>query len=449
MKKKKLLSWLLVLIMAFTAIGCGKENQENEPANVEEEVENEAEEATENAESEGITLTLAMAGAVGTTNTHLENCLKRFTEETGINVELVYIAGNWGEYTAKVQTMVGGGVDLDVVNVSIEGVAKFLDMGIAEPIDDYIEANPELVEEIQSDISPAILDVFVRDGNTYALPQSTNNVVMHFNTARLEEAGLELPDADWSTEEFLEYCEALTTEKDGVKQYAIAVPPAGEYFCAESWLINNGTAFMNEDCTESLINSPESVEIFQLWQDLIYKYGYAPIPEENVNPIQQLINGQVAMGSWGRWPTANYVESNFEDVAVQYLPSFSVNQQIIGTDGFFTLSSSKHIEEAKQLAVWLCQPEFVGEYLATGNIPALHTVAEEKISELGIPQNHEVFYQDSDTYEYKPVSSPSQYTECANIVSVAMSEILVNQADVQTTLDDAAAQMNEVLAANK
>lgn len=68
-------------------------------------------------------------------------------------------------------------------------------------------------------------------------------------------------------------------EKDGVKQYAVAVP-YGEYFCAEAWLYNNGASYMNDDFTESTINSPESVEVFQLWQDLIYKYGYAPIPEE-------------------------------------------------------------------------------------------------------------------------------------------------------------------------
>lgn len=400
------------------------------------------------AADEDITLTLAMCGD-GTTKESLDKLLAKYTEETGVKVESIFIAGSWGEYCTKLQTMIGGGDEVDCAILAIEGVEKFLDMGIAEPIDDWIEANPEISEEILSDTSPSFQEVFKDDeGNTYAFPFSFNNVVMHINTNRLEEAGLELPDENWSKEEFLEYCEALTTEKDGVKQYAVAVP-YGEYFCAEAWLYNNGASFMNDDFTESTINSPESVEIFQLWQDLIYKYGYAPIPEENVSPIAQIINGQVAMAAYGRWPTANYVADGFEDVAVQYLPTFKINQQIGGVDGIFTLKNSKHIEEAKELAAWMSQAEFEGAYLSEGNIPALHSLAQTKVSELGIPENNELFYLDSNTDIYKPVSAPPQFTECSNIVLTAISEICVNQGDVQETLDAAAEEMNAVLAENK
>lgn len=403
--------------------------------------------ATVSAE-ENVTLTLAMCGD-GTTKESLDNLLEQYTEETGVKVETMFIAGGWGEYCTKLQTMIGGGEEVDCAIIAIEGISKFLGMGIAEPIDDWIAANPEVSDSILSDTSPSFQKVFQDDeGNTYAFPFSFNNVVMHMNTNRLEEAGLEVPSADWTKEEFLEYCEKLTTEKDGVKQYAVAVP-YGEYFCAEAWLLNNGAAYMNEDFTESTINSPEAVEVFQLWQDLIYKYGYAPIPEENVSAIAQIINGQVAMAAYGRWPTANYVADDFDDVAVQYLPTMATNQQIGGVDGIFTMKTSKHIDEAKDLAAWMSQADFEGQYLSVGNIPALHSLAEEKISELGIPENYELFYVDSNTDIYKSVSAPPQFTECSNIVLTAISEICVNQSDVQETLDAAAEEMNEILAENK
>lgn len=397
--------------------------------------------------AEDITLTLAMCGD-GTTKESLDQLLAQYTEETGVKVETIFIAGNWGEYCTKLQTMVGGGDEVDCAILAIEGVEKFLKMGIAEPIDDWIAANPDISKAILDDTSPSFQEVFRdNDGNTYAFPFSFNNVVMHFNTDRLAEAGLELPGENWTKEEFLDYCEKLTTEKDGVKQYAVAVP-YGEYFCAEAWLYNNGASYMNDDFTESTINSPESVEVFQLWQDLIYKYGYAPIPEENVSPIAQIINGQVAMAAYGRWPTANYVQDDFDAVAIQFLPTLSVNQQIGGVDGIFTLKNSKHIEEAKELAAWMSQADFEGQYLSVGNIPALHSLAETKISELGIPNNYELFYLDSNTDIYKPVSAPPQFTEWSNIVLTAISEICVNQGDVQETLDAAAEEMNAVLAEN-
>lgn len=421
--------------------------EETKGAEETEAADKEAEDAKSDSSKSDVTLTLAMCGD-GTTKESLDNLLKGYTEETGVKVETIFIAANWGDYCTKIQTMVGGGEDLDCAILAIEGVSKFIGMDIAAPIDDWIADNPQLAQNVIDDTNPAHQEIFKSDGKTYALPFSFNNVVMHFNTDRLKEAGLEMPQADWNKDKFLEYCEKLTTEKDGVKQYAIALP-YGEYFCTEAWLLNNNAAYMNEDFTESTINSKESVEIFQLMQDLIYKYGYAPVPEENVSAIEQLMNGQCAMGSWGRWPTANYIASDFKSVAVQYLPSFQKNQQIFGVDGIFTMAGSKHLKEAKDLAGWMSQKDFAGNYLTAGNIPASNSLAKEKIDSLGIPENCEIFYKDSTTTAYKPVSAPPQFTECSNIVTTALSEILVNQADVQETLDDAAEQMNEVLAENK
>jgi len=432
---KKFLAMALTVLMTLTLAACagsGTSDSDN----------------TDTTVKEDITLTLLMCGD-GTTKESLDKLLERYTEETGVKVETLFIAATWGDYVTKVQTMVGGGEDLDAMILAIEGVSKFLDMGIAEPIDDWIQENQELANAVLDDTNPMHQEIFKdAEGNTYALPFSYNNVVMHFNTQRLEEAGLELPEENWSKEEFLAYCEALTTEENGVKKYAVTLP-YGEYFCLEAWLINNNAAYMNEDFTESTINSPESVEIFQLMQDLIYKYGYAPIPEQNVSAIEQLMNGQVAMGSWGRWPTANYIASDFTDVAVQYLPSFQTNQQIFGVDGIFVLKNSKNIEAAKDLAGWISQKEFASEYLTVGNIPCLNTLAKEKIDELGLPQNAEIFYKDALTTDFKAVSSPPQYAEMSNIVLTALSDILINQADVQATLDDAAEQMNTILSANQ
>lgn len=388
-----------------------------------------------------VTLTLALLGD-GQLKAKIDELLKKYTDETGVKVESLYIPGGWGEYCTKIQTMVAGGDPLDLANVAIEGVQMFVDMGIPAPIDDYIAANPDVAGAIQGDISDDLKEAFVFDGQTYAFPFSWNNVVMHFNTKLLQEAGVELPKDGWSKEDLLSICEKLTKEEDGVKQYAIAVP-SGEYFCMEAWLYNNGASYMTEDFTKSTINSPESVEIFQLWQDLIYKYGYAPIPEVNVNPIQQLINDQVVMGSWGRWPTASYVNSEFKDVAIAYLPSFKTNVPIFGVNGMFVMKTSKHQDEAKKLAAWLSSAEFAGEYLTSSAIPALKTLAKEKLSQVGIPENYELFYEG--THQMKPVSAPIQFSEVSAIVLRAMSEICVNQADVQTTLDACAAEMDQAL----
>ncbi|MEI3473180.1 MAG: hypothetical protein V8Q93_07580 [Blautia faecis] len=67
--------------------------------------------------------------------------------------------------------MVGGGDEVDCAILAIEGVSKFLNMGIAESIDDWIEANPDVAKEILDDTSPSFQEVFKDDeGKIYAFP---------------------------------------------------------------------------------------------------------------------------------------------------------------------------------------------------------------------------------------------------------------------------------------
>ena len=452
--KKKLLALIVVVMMVFALVACGNGGGTGETGAADDGAVADTADDEEDVADAGaavdtdVTLTLVMIGD-GTLQGELDRLLEGFTAETGIGVETIFIHAGWGEYVTRVQTMVGGGEQVDVIIMAIEGVARIIELGLPVPLDDWIAANADIVDPILADTNPYHQDIF-RDaaGNTYSFPFSWNNVVMHFNMDRLEEAGLDLPPANWSIQDFIDYAGALTVEEGGQIRYGIAIPH-DQYFVTEAWLIANGASYMNEDFTEATINSPAAIEIWQMMQDLIHVYGYAPIPEPNVSTIEQLMNGQVAMGSWGRWPTANYLASDFHQVAVQFLPTFSVDTQIVGVDGFFVMQTSDYIAESKQLLSFLSTREFAREYLSVGNIPALISLAEEEISALGLPQNAGVFYEDALTATFRPVSSPPQFVEINTIVLTAISEILINQADVQETMDQAAADMNAILEANR
>ncbi len=460
--KKRLLAMILAGALAVCALaGCGsKENgtgtdsaskeegspAQEQPAEGDTQMEATEEETTTSGTTGGgdVTVRLAWLGS-GQDKEALDACLQKFTDKTGIGVETVYIPGSWQEYFTKIQTMVAGGDYIDCVYVAIEGFEMFIDTGMAAPIDDWIAAHQEEYDAVAGDIDQNVIDKVTFDGKIYAIPEEWNNVVTHMNTNLLEEAGLSIPEADWTKEEFLEYCEKLTKEKeDGTKQYGVVVP--GYYFGAEAWLYNNGAAYMNDDFTKSTINSPESVEVFQLMQDLIYKYGYAPVPQTGVDEIQLLIDGNVAMGFWGRWPTNNYNANGFRDVAVQYIPSFSTNQPIWGGGGIFTMNASKNPDAATSLACYIGSADFIREFMAAGAIPVLNSVAQDLVSELGYPQNNQIFWESASFA--KAVHSPIQYPECVDIVDRAISEILVNQADVQSTLDAAAVEMDSCLMDN-
>ncbi len=458
--KKRALAILLAGVMMFGLAACGGSqnaadtnesagNDAGGAAAQETEADTEAdggqEEMTESGTTGGgdTTVRLAWLGS-GQDKEALDACLQKFTDKTGIGVETVYIPGNWSEYFTKMQTMIAGGDYIDCAYVAVEGFEMFIDTGMAAPIDDWIAAHQEEYESTVGDIDPNMLEKVKFDGHVYAIPEEWNNVVTHFNTNLLEEAGLSLPDENWTKEEFLEYCEKLTVEKDGVKQYGCVLPDG--YFAVEAWLYNFGAAYMNDDFTRSTINSPEAVEAFQLMQDLIYEYGYAPIPEKNVDIIQQLIDGNVAMGFWGRWPTNNYNANGFTDVAVQYIPSFHQNQPICGVGGIFVMKDSQNPDAAASLANYIGSAEFIEKFMAAGAIPVLDSVAQKLVPELGYPENNKIYYESAKTAI--SVQAPVQYPECDALVTRVLSDILVNKADVQSTLDAAAAEMDSYLLDN-
>ena len=375
----------------------------------------------------------------------VDRCIAKYANQTGYNVEFVFIPGSWAEYFTKIQTMIAGGEQFDVCNVAIEGFEILVQTGMAAPIDSWITNNKAEWDAVTKDISPNVMDFMKFRGQQYGAPNEWNNVVTHMNTKLLEEAGLPVPPPNWNKEQFLDYAQKLTKKRpDGTTQYGVTVP--NYYFGFEAWLYNNDAAYMTEDFKKSRLLEPNTVEMFQLMSDLVYKYQVAPIPEPGMDTNQLFMDGNIAMQFAGRWLTNGYVNNNFKDVVVQYVPNFKTNVVIWGGTGVFTLKSSKHFNEATSFALWLASAPFIEEYMQYGAIPVLNSVAAKLVPALGIPQNNNIYIESA--AKAKAVQSPAQYAECAQLVERALNDILVNRMDIMTTLRAADAELNLILADN-
>lgn len=373
-----------------------------------------------------------------------QQIFEQFTKENpDISVELIYIPANdWPDYFTKIRTMIAGGNAPDLCRIAVEGIQMFTSLGLAQPMDDFIKKNPQLVGDALTDIHPKLEAPFKINGKTYGLVCEWNNNMIHFNTKLLKEAGLSVPSGDWNRDTFLNYCQKLTKVTQGKQQFAVAIP--NYYFGIEAWLYANGASILNDNMTQCTLNQPKAVEIFQLWKDLIYKYKYAPFPDPNANQIQQLIDGQVAMGTWGRWPTAVYVSNHFSDVAVQYLPKFSSKYDVVfGSAAYSVLNTSKHLNEALRTSLWTAGRYFVSHYYGLGDIPARRSVAAQVIPAAGIPQNYDLFYRSADFA--KVVQAPVQYPDVANVVDKYFTAVVSSQMEVQDAMDKATAEINTIL----
>jgi multiple sugar transport system substrate-binding protein len=132
-----------------------------------------------------------------------------------VTIDLLPIAGdNWGGYYANLATTIGSGEKPDLAFTASEGIKFLAQNGLVVPINDYLDSDPEAAA-IKDDIAPELLDSFAFNGEITALPNGWNNMIIYYNTAVFEAAGVPFPTEDWTWDDFKATAAALTKDTDG------------------------------------------------------------------------------------------------------------------------------------------------------------------------------------------------------------------------------------------
>ena len=370
--------------------------------------------------------------------------LNEYVQETGNSVELMYVptSGGWGGYFQKLQTMIASGDYPDLIRIAIEGFLIFQSQGLIDPIDSYFDKYPEQ-REILNGLHPRILDPFRVDGKLYGLTFDWNNIVTHINTNILTEAGLSMPPNNWNMAQFLDYAQKMTfTRADGTKVFGTCIPDY--YFAMSCWLFNNGASILNRDMTAAAINSPESVEVFQFFQDLIYKYEVSPRPP--INSEQLFMNDQIGMYYAGRWPLRSYKDSGFSAMDVVPLPTNKQPVAIFGSGIFPILSASRNKDAAFLLACKLSSAKSQDTILQIGAIPANTAIMDRMVEINDFPKNTKIYRETADIA--RVVESPATYADIQAAFDRALSRILANEATAKDALDVCAREINDIIAYN-
>jgi ABC-type glycerol-3-phosphate transport system substrate-binding protein len=371
--------------------------------------------------------------------------IQEYVNETGNSVELIYVvsSGGWGGYFQKLQGMIAAGDSPDLFRVAIEGFQIFYSRGLVDPIDPFFDKYPEQ-RAILQDQHPRLLEPFRVDGKLYGLGFDWNNVVAHVNLNILKEAGLPLPPQNWNYATFLDYAQKMTyTRPDGTKVYGTSIP--NYYFGASCWLFNNGASILNSDWTKAAINSPEAVEVFQFFQDLIYKYEVSPRPPVNYEEL--FINDQIGMQYAGRWLVRGYVDSGFNAVDIVPLPTNKTPVAIFGSGIFPILKSSKNKDAAFLLACKLASAKSQGTVLDNSGISSSIEVMDRMVKNDTFPKNTILYRQAADIA--RAVESPPDYADIQAAFDRAVSKILANEATAKDALDVCAKEIDDILALSR
>jgi multiple sugar transport system substrate-binding protein len=285
----------------------------------------------------------------------LEETLAAFSEKyPNITVNYEPIPS---EYQTQMTAQFSAGDPPDLFYVGATGeAAPWIEQELLEPLDPYIEGNPEIGVDA---FYPRLLAPFQREGQTFGLPKDASPLALFYNPDMLSEAGVE-PPTNW--EELQSAAETLT---DGD---VTGLCLGAEIQRWGAFIYQNGGAIYNEDNTEMVLNSPETVEALDYGLSL-HESGALQTPAEIGATWcgEAFGNQQAAMTMEGNW-MVSALDNDFPDTPYEMaeLPQGAQQGNLAFTVAYSTGVDSANKDQAWVLLQYLTGQEGMAKWTSLG-----------------------------------------------------------------------------------
>jgi multiple sugar transport system substrate-binding protein len=225
----------------------------------------------------------------------------------GIGLNLTYEAGNseGSPYQDKLKTELSAGTAPDVFWIPGTDIADFAKAGLILNASDVAsEAGFNAADFYAGPMDQLLVDPATGqkgDGFVWGVPRDVSTFALYLNLDLIDEAGVDDPrqlaaDGEWTWDAFEETAKAITDLGGGVKGFG-----AGGWWANWGYFVNSGGgSFFNEDRTACNLNSPESIDGIEYYQNL-YAQDYGVAFGEDPEPVYK--SGKLGMFINGRWAT--------------------------------------------------------------------------------------------------------------------------------------------------
>lgn len=295
-----------------------------------------------------------------------------------IEIELRHVASQ-GDYQKQLVTAFSAGAQPDVMLLNHRRVAQFAAQDGLEPLGPYLEKSTALKA---ADLYPQALEAFTWDGRTWCVPQNISSLVVYYNRALFDAAGVSYPGATWTWDEFVQAAKALTRDVDGdgkADQYGVGMDVGLMRLAPFIW--QNGGELVDDPAnpTKLALDTPEALAAFQWLADLQVKEKAAPdaVAEEAESSENRFMNGTLGMYLNSRRGVTTYRTIAGLDWDVAPLPQAGQAAGILHSDGFCMSAKTKGKDAAWTFIEFANSVE--GQTLLAGTgrtVPSLRSVAE-------------------------------------------------------------------------
>lgn len=334
---------LLALMMAGTLSACG--NSKTEPSGGS---------STEvQAKADKTTVTFALWDEVQ--KPVFDEIVEKFeAENPDIDVELQLTP--WSQYWTKLDAAMGSDSAADVFWMNTY-LPKYVEAGVLEPLDEYIEKDNVNLDDYES----VVREAYNYDGKQYCMPKGMDTVQVFYNKAIFEAYGVEEPQKGWTWEDMKDIAGQLKAkiEEAGSDEYPVLMEldPQPSFF---NFISQSGGYVLSEDRKKAGFDQPGTVKAYA---DIVALMDEGLMPGSEVlsdtKGTDLFLSQKGAILFMGSWKTSVIDGASFaEKVGTIPMPSKeNGNQSVIGGLGYAVNSSSKNKDAAWRLVKYLAGEE--------------------------------------------------------------------------------------------
>src|SRR5438105_1642391 len=337
----------------------------------------------------------------------------------------------------------------DVLLVQVDWVAEFADLGMLEPLDDWIAKEPPAFY----DNIPATFHQKWR-GKQYYLPIESGAIALFYNTELFKAAGLSGPPKTW--EDYESAAKQLTNPDK--KQYATTAtlqvePPTNMTYDIYPLILQAGGTIIDPKTNKAAFNSPEGIKAIDRYVRLVNVDKIA-VPGVLSNGEKEkranFASGTVAMMFEGPWGVAIQKQLNPNlkyDIAP--LPAGVTTGTMVRGSLNTVTTQAQNKEAAWRFVKWMSGPKGIEMWAkGTGGFPARKDVADQswfKEKTLFSAFTQQMAMPNAQS----PFLGMPNAVQMNKIMTTEVQNVVQGKKNAKQALDDAAAEWNKILAGGK
>ncbi|MBB6675271.1 ABC transporter substrate-binding protein [Cohnella nanjingensis] len=272
---------------------------------------------------------------------------KKFNEKyPWITVEQVPVNGK--PIMEIIASLEAAGTPADLTWIDQDLIA-FDQNGLVEDLTPYIEKDPTFQDVT---LPQGFFDTMSYKGKKLAVPFVDVPMWILVNKDLMAKHGVEMPSNDWTYDDFRDIAKKLTDPDAG--EFGLTTQPEFQMRLLSTKAIADGHAanlqYMNEDLTQSVLNTPDVMNDVRWLSDFVWKDGSMQsdaAAKASGDVTREFINGKTGFAIGGDWVLPNLKANAKFDWDVLPFPRGKVSQPGYSIYGPLSLlSGSKHKEEA-------------------------------------------------------------------------------------------------------